>query len=95
MIVLDTHAWIWFVSNPELLSEEAGKAADDAKKKRADICLIHKRVGGRASHCQRAAESHNGCGCLNSKVGNAAVSQVHTCEQHYCCQVGESAAATS
>jgi len=34
VIVLDTHAWIWFVSNSELLSEKAGKAADDAKKKR-------------------------------------------------------------
>ncbi len=23
MIVLDTHAWVWFISNPELLSERA------------------------------------------------------------------------
>jgi PIN domain nuclease of toxin-antitoxin system len=30
MIVLDTHTWIWFVSNPELLSKKAEKAADTA-----------------------------------------------------------------
>lgn len=30
MIVLDTHTWIWWVSNPELLSECAQKAIDDA-----------------------------------------------------------------
>jgi len=30
MIVLDTHAWIWFVSNPELLSKPAKKAIDAA-----------------------------------------------------------------
>ena len=28
MIVLDTHAWVWFVSNPELLSKVAKKAID-------------------------------------------------------------------
>jgi PIN domain nuclease of toxin-antitoxin system len=28
MIVLDTHVWVWFVSNPELLSEAAKKAID-------------------------------------------------------------------
>lgn len=28
MIVLDTHAWIWFISNPNLLSKRARKAAD-------------------------------------------------------------------
>lgn len=30
MIVLDTHAWIWFVSNPELLSKPAKNAIDAA-----------------------------------------------------------------
>lgn len=30
MIVLDTHTWIWFISNPELLSKRAEKAADTA-----------------------------------------------------------------
>ena len=30
MIVLDTHAWVWFVSNPELLSTKARKAVDTA-----------------------------------------------------------------
>jgi len=28
MIVLDTHAWIWFISNPNLLSKRARKAAE-------------------------------------------------------------------
>ena len=28
MIVLDTHAWVWFISNPELLSSKAKKAVD-------------------------------------------------------------------
>lgn len=30
MIVLDTHAWLWRVSNPELLSTAARKAIDQA-----------------------------------------------------------------
>jgi len=30
MIVLDTHAWIWYVSNPEKLSRKAKKAVDNA-----------------------------------------------------------------
>ena len=30
MIVLDTHAWVWFVSNPELLSKPAKKAINAA-----------------------------------------------------------------
>jgi len=30
MIVLDTHVWVWFVSNPELLSKPAKKAIDAA-----------------------------------------------------------------
>jgi len=32
MIVLDTHAWIWFISNPENLSKRAKKAVNDAAK---------------------------------------------------------------
>lgn len=32
MIVLDTHAWIWFISNPENLSKRANKAVNDAVK---------------------------------------------------------------
>lgn len=28
MIVLDTHAWIWFISNPNLLSKRAKEAAN-------------------------------------------------------------------
>lgn len=30
IIVLDTHAWIWFVSNPELLSRKAKRSVDAA-----------------------------------------------------------------
>ena len=30
MIVLDTHVWLWFISNPELLSTKARKAVDFA-----------------------------------------------------------------
>lgn len=30
MIVLDTHAWIWWVSNPEFLSEKAKQVIDEA-----------------------------------------------------------------
>jgi PIN domain nuclease of toxin-antitoxin system len=30
MIVLDTHAWIWFTSNPEALSQKAKKVVEAA-----------------------------------------------------------------
>lgn len=30
MILLDTHAWIWWVSNPESLSDTARSSIDDA-----------------------------------------------------------------
>jgi len=36
VIVLDTHAWVWFVSNPELLSRKASEAIEDA--------VVEKRV---------------------------------------------------
>lgn len=32
MILLDTHAWIWYLSNPELLSPRAREAIDASKK---------------------------------------------------------------
>jgi len=32
MIVLDTHAWIWFISNPDLLSKRAKNAVNAAVK---------------------------------------------------------------
>lgn len=32
MIVLDTHVWIWFISSPDLLSQQAQKAVDAAAK---------------------------------------------------------------
>ncbi len=35
MIVLDTHAWVWFVSNPELLSKTAEKAVQRAAAQNA------------------------------------------------------------
>ncbi|MFH1933326.1 MAG: type II toxin-antitoxin system VapC family toxin [Pseudomonadota bacterium] len=34
MIVLDTHAWVWFVSNPDLLSKPARKAVDAAMEQK-------------------------------------------------------------
>ncbi len=33
MIVLDTHVWVWFISNPELLSKRAEKAINKAVQK--------------------------------------------------------------
>lgn len=35
MIVLDTHAWIWWASNPERLSRRAKKAVDSAVEHKA------------------------------------------------------------
>lgn len=35
MIVLDTHAWVWFISNPELLSERAKRHVDAAVEEKA------------------------------------------------------------
>ena len=34
MIVLDTHAWIWFTSKPDVLSKKAQKAVDAAVKEK-------------------------------------------------------------
>jgi len=34
MIVLDTHAWIWFASKPKILSKKAKKAVDAAVKEK-------------------------------------------------------------
>ncbi len=34
MIVLDTHAWIWFTSDPQILSKTAKKAVDAAVKEK-------------------------------------------------------------
>ncbi len=33
MILLDTHVWLWFISNPELLSKKANRAVDSALRK--------------------------------------------------------------
>jgi len=34
VIVMDTHVWVWFVSNPELLSKAAKKSIDAAMEKK-------------------------------------------------------------
>ena len=33
MIMFDTHVWLWFISNPELLSKKANQAVDAALRK--------------------------------------------------------------
>jgi len=38
MIVLDTHVWLWWVSNPELLSSAARKTLDHAMAD-GEICI--------------------------------------------------------
>ena len=35
MIVLDTHVWVWFTSNPELLSKAAKKAINVSMEQKA------------------------------------------------------------
>ena len=35
MILLDTHTWVWFVSNPEFLSERALEAIQQAVREKA------------------------------------------------------------
>ena len=35
MIVLDTHTWIWFISEPEVLSKRAKKAVSAAVKEKS------------------------------------------------------------
>ena len=35
MIILDTHAWIWWLSNPEMLSDVARRTIDDATARSA------------------------------------------------------------
>ncbi len=35
MIVLDTHAWIWFISKPEVLSKRARKAVSAAVEEKS------------------------------------------------------------
>jgi PIN domain nuclease of toxin-antitoxin system len=34
MIVLDTHVWVWWVSNPEMLSDTARQVVDDGARRR-------------------------------------------------------------
>jgi PIN domain nuclease of toxin-antitoxin system len=33
LIVLDTHAWVWWISQPELLSDSARKIVDEAARR--------------------------------------------------------------
>ncbi|MFO8239985.1 MAG: type II toxin-antitoxin system VapC family toxin [Dissulfuribacterales bacterium] len=35
MIILDTHIWVWFISNPELLSKRAKRYVDAAVEEKA------------------------------------------------------------
>ena len=35
MVLLDTHAWVWFVSNPENLSDQARSSIEAAMEKKA------------------------------------------------------------
>jgi len=37
MILLDTHVWVWFISNPELLSKAAKKAIHAAMEQKAIV----------------------------------------------------------
>ncbi|MCG2741567.1 MAG: hypothetical protein L6300_15235 [Syntrophaceae bacterium] len=46
MIVLDTHVWIWWVSNPALLSEEARRIVDGAAADKGDLHFVDQRLGG-------------------------------------------------
>jgi len=52
VIVLDTHAWIWFVDQPEQLSAKAYDLVSEAKKQRKiylssistwEICMLEKK----------------------------------------------------
>ena len=38
MIVLDTHVWVWYLDNPELLGEQARMSAEHARKT-SSICI--------------------------------------------------------
>jgi PIN domain nuclease of toxin-antitoxin system len=38
MILLDTHTWIWFLSNPEMLSQRAAQTISGAVSKRS-VCI--------------------------------------------------------
>lgn len=40
MILLDTHTWIWFVSNPDFLSQKAREAVDIAVKSLCENYLV-------------------------------------------------------
>ncbi|MBN1673153.1 MAG: type II toxin-antitoxin system VapC family toxin [Kiritimatiellae bacterium] len=37
MIVLDTHAWIWFINSPEMLGKRAGKLIESARVREEPI----------------------------------------------------------
>ena len=40
MLVLDTHAWVWWVSKPEKLSRRQRSAIDRARKRTGDTLLL-------------------------------------------------------
>jgi PIN domain nuclease of toxin-antitoxin system len=45
MIMFDTHVWLWFISNLELLSKKANQAVDAAlRKERIFISSIIRQI---------------------------------------------------
>ena len=62
MIVLDTHAWVWWVSDPERLSARAREAVDQAAKEGGTLHLIDQRMRG--STFSRAGQVAARHGCL-------------------------------
>ncbi len=70
MIVMDTHAWIWFISNPELLSQTARDALEAAKSENNlvvssisawELALLVKK---------KTNTAYNGCRGLDSEIGS-------------------------
>ncbi len=42
MILLDTHAWVWYISNPELLSKKGKTVIEESIKK--ESVFINKQI---------------------------------------------------
>ena len=42
MILLDTHAWVWYISNPELLSKKVKTVIGESIKK--ESVFINKQI---------------------------------------------------
>lgn len=53
MIVLDTHAWVWWVNDPTLLGAAAWQAVDAAGLDQIRACVLYQFLGGdRAVHAR-------------------------------------------